>query len=94
MEFKNERYIDGDIKLDWNEFVNCQFINCKLRYSGGPVKLGPGCVFDKPQFMLEGAAFRTMELLGILYQASPSAIEQIFECIRKIGPTPSDSVTH
>jgi len=35
-----------------------------------------------------------MELLGILYQASPSAIEKIFEGIRKIGPSPSDSVTH
>ena len=94
MKFKNERYIDGDIKLDWNEFENCQFITCKLRYSGGPVKFGPGCVFDKPQLMLSGAAFRTMELLGILYQASPSAIEKIFEGIRKVGPSPSDSVTH
>jgi len=44
--------------------------------------------------MLLGAAFRTMELLGILYQASPSAVEKIFEGIRKIGPSPSDSVTH
>ncbi len=94
MEFKNERYIDSDITLDGNEFEKCQFINCKLRYSGGPVKFGPGCVFDKPQFMFSGAAFRTMELLGILYQASPSAIEKIFEGIRKIGPSPSDSVTH
>ena len=94
MKHKEAKYTECDITLDGNEFENCQFINCKLSYSGGPVKLGPGCVFDKPQFMLSGAAFRTMELLGILYQASPSAIEKIFEGIRKIGPSPSDSVTH
>jgi len=94
MKHKDAKYTECDITLDGNEFENCQFINCKLRYSGGPVKFGPGCVFDKPQFMLSGAAFRTMELLGILYQASPSAVEKIFEGIRKIGPSPSDSVTH
>ncbi len=93
MKHKDAKYTECDITLDGNEFENCQFINCKLRYSGGPIQLA-NCVIDKPQFMLSGPALRTMQLLGVLYQASPPAVEKIFEGIRKMGPSPSDSVIH
>jgi len=94
MKHKDAKYTECDITLDGNEFENCRFINCKLRYSGRPVTFSANCVLDKPQFMLSGPALRTMQLLGVLYQASPPAVEKILGGIRKMGPSPSDSVIH
>lgn len=60
--FKNET-----VEIDGKRFTSCTFESCMLRYSGGDMEFGPGCVVEgnsRPQF--SGPAGRTVMLLHAL----------------------------
>jgi hypothetical protein len=58
---ENREIHDVTLDIDDTEFINCQFTNCTLVYSGGP------CVFqshgENCRLQMKGAAANTFDLL-------------------------------
>jgi hypothetical protein len=73
---ENREIRDVTLDIDDTEFINCQFTNCTLVYSGGP------CVFQSQgencRFQMKGAAANTFDLLQDLGMFDDS-LEQTFD---------------
>jgi hypothetical protein len=88
MEHRDKDFVDQDVHLDNNTFTGCTFRNCRLIYSGeGAVELSV-CNFDEEsQWLLGGAAVRTLDYLTMLYhtpgKTGRKLIEEMFEKIRR-----------
>jgi uncharacterized protein YjbI with pentapeptide repeats len=83
----NNTYKNAVVKLDGAIFENCEFINCKLVYSGeGPVSL-IGCTFENPSWELAGAADNTVKFLQAIYHGlgptGSKLVESIINQIRE-----------
>lgn len=50
------------IDLDDASWVNCRFVDCRLRYGGGDITI-TGCSFDGGTWAFHGAALNTIEYL-------------------------------
>ena len=60
------------ITMDDKNFVNCNFTNCTLMYSGADFAL-TNTRMENCQVTLAGAALRTASLLGMLGAIKPGA---------------------
>ena len=83
--FKN-KYKNVPVKLDNNEFVECEFIGCTMEYTGlGPVSLS-GCTFENVKWVFSGPAQNTLQFLGAIYngmgEGGKKLVEHIFEQIK------------
>ena len=67
---ENQTLAGATVTLDDKHYVNCQFTNCKLVYSGGDWVLTETKI-ENCQFMLAGAAQRTMSLLSAVGALKP-----------------------
>jgi hypothetical protein len=83
MRAEKASYTNTTEHLDGNEYLDCNFNNVLLVYSGGePPKL-VGCSFDGCNWKFEGAAERTLYFMGGLYHGGgKDLIEKTFDNIR------------
>jgi len=87
MKFEKQTFTDQEIRLDGNEFVECQFKNCTVTYGGGPIPKLAGCSFVDIRLSFAEAALNTLAFMTILCQGfgegGKQLIEQTFENIRQ-----------
>ena len=81
------KYENVTVKLDNNEFIDCQFVNCALKFSGtSPVSLS-GCSFANVTWVFSGPAQNTLQFVTEMYHGmgdqGKKIIEQTFENIKK-----------
>lgn len=62
--YKEEKFDKATIFLDGNSYYGCEFLNCTIVYAGGPVPMTFKCKFRHSEFVFEGPARNTVELLG------------------------------
>jgi hypothetical protein len=80
------RYDDCTVRLDNNEFIECEFNRCRLEFAGeGPVSL-IRCKFSNVSWHLVGPAQNTIHFLRGIYHGMGDAghklVESIFDNIR------------
>ena len=61
--WKNRTFQNQTIDLDGNSYENCTFVNCKIRYAGGPYHLAGGFGRQDVNWEFHNAALRTIRLL-------------------------------
>lgn len=61
-EFKDQ-ILTGDVALDGNTFVNIQFKDAVLNYSGGVPPGFDNCAFDTTSFSFRDSAANTLQFL-------------------------------
>ncbi len=80
---KDKTVTKETVDLDDGDYENCIFEECQMVYSGGALLRLVGCTFDNCSWVFDGAAGRTIRLMGALYRAGAGAmIEVTFEKIR------------
>lgn len=67
---QNVKKTGENITLDDTHFVNCQFTNCTLSYSGADYAL-TNTTFNNCPFSFVGPAHRTFTLLGMMGAIKP-----------------------
>jgi hypothetical protein len=87
--FEHCTFDGGVVDVDGNDYTDCQFTGCTIRYSGGgPIKMD-SCKFEDCQFALDGAAANTISYLTGLHQGlgetGRDLVERLFEQIRGAG---------
>jgi DNA-binding transcriptional regulator WhiA len=75
MRFENTT-ITQDVTVDYNEFINCEFQNCKFIYHGGSFYIS-NCKFTNVQYVLAGQAHDTLTYLRFLKNLNPELLEQL-----------------
>lgn len=67
MKYEDRTFTAGEtVQLDDNEYVNCQFIGCTLRFAGGKFSI-TGCGFGGAfSLRFDGLACNTLLLLQTL----------------------------
>jgi len=56
MKFKDQEFSNQEIQMDFNQFINCKFIDCDIIYRGyGPIGL-EGCSFTKVRWTFSDAS--------------------------------------
>lgn len=77
-EFSGERVV-----LDGKHFEDCSFDTCQLVYRGGTPPNFVRCDFAAPQFVFQGAAQSTVQLMSAIYNGiDERIIEKTFDEIR------------
>ncbi len=80
---KDKTVTKKTVHLDDGDYENCIFEECQMVYSGGTLPRLVGCTFNSCGWAFDGAAGRTIRLMGALYRAGAGAmIEVTFENIR------------
>jgi hypothetical protein len=87
MKFNGKTFENENIHMDFNDFVDCKFIDCSLVYHGcGPISL-QGCTFTKVRWTFSGAAANTINFMAGLYtgagEGGRALVEGTFDNIRK-----------
>lgn len=62
----NQTIVDSVVHLDYADFSNTFFKNCKLIYGGGRPPSFVHCTFDGCEFIFEGKALNTMRFIGAI----------------------------
>ena len=65
------------VVMDGESFVDCEFRDCRLVYSGGQAPAFKGCRFDNCDWRMEGAAASTLEHLKGIWAAGGKAAVQV-----------------
>ena len=73
MTFNHETVV-----LDGESFIDCQFQDCRLVYSGGQAPSFKDCKFVKCEWKIDGAAAETMEHLKAVWNAGGKATVQLW----------------
>ena len=60
----NRTFNKETVQIDGIRFENCQFINCKLIYSGNPSEFSACLISPDTQWEFRDAAGMTMKVLG------------------------------
>ena len=86
MQFSNQRFADERIDLDSKAFHDCEFENCELVFSGDRPPTFSNNRFRNCQFVMTGAATRTLYLLSNIYHAGQGGrdvVDSLFDAIRE-----------
>jgi hypothetical protein len=81
---EGQRFLNQTIVLDGKEYLDCEFANCKLIYSGGEVPKLHRCSFAQCQWQLDEAAKRTIQFLRGIYHSGPGGRELVEETLKSI----------
>jgi len=81
---KEQKLVNDTVVLDGNEFVNCEFDNCKMVYRGGDMPRLQHCHFVRCTWHLEDAAQRSVLFLRSVYHSGPGGRELVEETLRHI----------
>ena len=86
MEFEDQEFDGGDVRIDFNTFVRCRFKNCRLIFSAvGPVKF-IDCTFENPSWHFKDAAGRMLEFLHVMYKTNDEGeqfVTNVFDMVRR-----------
>jgi len=63
MKILDGQHLTGHVEVDDTEFINCEFSDATLVYSGGEYRFDNKCKFNHVSFILKGAALRTAEFI-------------------------------
>lgn len=66
-EYVAETFQREDVSLDGSTFVDCTFLDCRLRYAGEQPMDLVGGTFERCDWTFEGAALNTLLFLQTLY---------------------------
>lgn len=86
MQFENESFEHEEIRLDGNEYIDCEFHDCNLKFGGREEIILDSCVFDQCKWTFTEAAENTLGFLTALYHSGEGRkelVEQTFENIKK-----------
>ncbi len=90
MKFENQTFKDQNVDLDRNEFIGCEFVNCKFVYNGGIPPNMVNCKIDKFNLSFHNEARNTLALITNVYHGlgagGKKLIEDTFDNIRKNNP--------
>jgi hypothetical protein len=76
--FESER-----VHVDGQQFIDCEFKNCSMVFSGGALPGFLECHFEGCQWQLEAAASRTVQYLQILNRSgSKNLVDGIIRTIQ------------
>ncbi len=64
------------VALDGEHFADCEFQDCRLVYTGGPVPSFSNCRFVNCEWRLDDAASRTLEQLKLIWAKGGKATVQ------------------
>lgn len=81
---KEQQIANETVILDGNQYVQCEFTQCKLVYEGGVVPRLQGCHFVRCTWALEEAARRTTLFLRGIYHSGPGGRELVEQTLRQI----------
>jgi hypothetical protein len=73
MRYEKVSFESETLILDDNEFIDCKFKNCVLRYAGGKFEVEP-FIGDGIEIKLEGAALNTSRMLHVVQIAKSKAV--------------------
>ena len=87
MRFEGRKFENEPVDMDFNQFINCQFENCKLIYHGFGLIEMDGCNFVNVNWTFTDAAANTLKFMTELYHGAGEGGQQIInstlENIRK-----------
>lgn len=73
MRYEKMSFDSETLILDDNQFIDCTFKNCVMRYAGGKFEVEPFFA-DGIQIRLEGAALNTSRMLHAIQVAKSKAV--------------------
>jgi hypothetical protein len=76
MRFENQTFTQ-DTAVDYNEFVNCTFRNCRIIFHGGEFSFSGTVNFERVAFGLGYAASNTLTFMKFLRAAAPQAYAEL-----------------
>ena len=76
MRFENQTFTT-DIAVDYNEFVNCTFKDCRILFHGGEFSFAGTVSFERVSFGLGHAANNTVTFLKFLRAGAPQAFAEL-----------------
>jgi hypothetical protein len=82
--FQGQKRTNESIVIDGHEFVECEFVNCRLIYGGGELPRLQHCHFTGCQWQLDEAARRTIQFLRGIYHSGPGGRELVEETLKSI----------
>jgi hypothetical protein len=88
MKFENQTFVDQDITLDYNEFVDCQFRDCRIHYHGSPWSVVRIKFDGRVMFFVGGAAKDTVAYLQFIRSVVPESFEQLINQTQQATPPP------
>jgi len=68
MKYTAKKHEGDKVTVDFNEYIDCEFINCEIIYKGGNLPVFENCSFVNCQFSLIEKADNTIGYLSFLYQ--------------------------
>ncbi len=86
MQYANQHFSDERINLDAKSFHHCEFENCELVFSGDRPPTFSDNSFRNCQFVMTGAATRTLYLLSNIYHAGKGGrdvVDSLIDAIRR-----------
>jgi hypothetical protein len=82
-KYEKQRFADQSIVIDGNHYVACEFVRCRIQFSGGSLPKLIDNSFTDCSFVFDGAAARTVQFMTALYGGGgKDLIETTFESIR------------
>jgi hypothetical protein len=83
MEFKKCTFANSIEPCDGKNYIDCDFDNCQLLYSGGDLPSFVRCNLKETGFIFTGAAGNTLQLLQSMYAGGFAPIvEQLINIIQ------------
>ncbi|MDX2302800.1 MAG: hypothetical protein NW226_08370 [Microscillaceae bacterium] len=87
MKHENQKFENKEVRLDGNQYYNCEFVNCFITFAGGTPPALIGCGFIDCEFGFKGAGERTLKFLDAIYHGfgdfGKTLVEGTFQNIRE-----------
>lgn len=87
MEHRDEAFVDEEIHLGEDHYVDCSFEACRLLYDGSPGVRIQNCSFEDTRLELTGQAGNTLSFLQNIYHGfgedGRAVVENLFDQIRE-----------
>ena len=73
-----DQTVRGNVVLDGNTFVNCQFTDARMIYEGGTPPNFTNCAFTNSNFVFQAAAGNTLNFLRAMLPAQTNMRQVVF----------------
>jgi hypothetical protein len=86
MSSENKRRVENElIMLDYAEFVDTEFFQCRLVYKGGRPPSMKGCDFIECEFIFEDAAENTLQFISSIARGAVSGRDFVIRQLLGLG---------
>lgn len=79
-----DQTLSGDLQVEGQNYINCQFSGARLIYRGGTPPGFANCAFDDSNFVFEGAAGQTLNFLRIMAPKATNMREVVLGLIPEL----------